>query len=51
MQWVRGALNPDGLANPTKIFPTPRTCGEGAKAGANVVANLAGSVTAGVELF
>lgn len=30
MQWVRGAFNPKGLANPTKIFPTPRTCGEGA---------------------
>ena len=30
MQWVRGALNPKGLANPTKIFPTPKTCGEAA---------------------
>jgi glycolate oxidase len=32
MQWVRHALNPKGLANPGKIFPTPRTCGEAAKA-------------------
>lgn len=32
MQWVRHAFNPKGLANPTKIFPTPKTCGEGAKA-------------------
>lgn len=32
MQWVRQAFNPKGLANPGKIFPTPRTCGEGAKA-------------------
>ncbi|MEB3267132.1 MAG: glycolate oxidase subunit GlcD [Leptolyngbya sp.] len=32
MQWVRSAWNPKGLANPTKIFPTPRTCGEGARA-------------------
>lgn len=31
MQWVRSSWNPKGLANPTKIFPTPRTCGEGAK--------------------
>ncbi len=30
MQWVRTSWNPKGLANPTKIFPTPRTCGEGA---------------------
>jgi len=28
MQWVRGAVNKKGLANPTKIFPTPKTCGE-----------------------
>ena len=33
MQWVRGAFNPKGLANPGKIFPTPRTCGEAARAG------------------
>ncbi|NER78206.1 MAG: glycolate oxidase subunit GlcD, partial [Leptolyngbya sp. SIO1D8] len=31
MQWVRTSWNPKGLANPTKIFPTPRTCGEAAK--------------------
>ena len=31
MQWVRSAFNPKGLANPDKIFPTPRTCGENAK--------------------
>lgn len=30
MQWVRGAVNEKGLANPTKIFPTPKTCGEAA---------------------
>lgn len=28
MQYVREAFNPKGLANPGKIFPTPRTCGE-----------------------
>ena len=33
MQWVRGAVNKKGLANPTKIFPTPRTCGEAAAHG------------------
>lgn len=32
MQYVRGAFNPKGLANPTKLFPTPRTCGEAANA-------------------
>ncbi|AKG22348.1 glycolate oxidase subunit GlcD [Calothrix sp. 336/3] len=31
MQWVRQVFNPQGLANPGKIFPTPRTCGEAAK--------------------
>ena len=30
MQWVRTSWNPKGLANPTKLFPTPRTCGEAA---------------------
>ncbi|MBD1889581.1 glycolate oxidase subunit GlcD [Coleofasciculus sp. FACHB-SPT9] len=32
MQWVRQVFNPKGLANPGKIFPTPRTCGEAAHA-------------------
>ncbi|MEA5512534.1 FAD-linked oxidase C-terminal domain-containing protein, partial [Nodularia sp. UHCC 0506] len=32
MQWVRQVFNPKGLANPDKIFPTPRTCGEAANA-------------------
>ncbi|AFZ48173.1 glycolate oxidase, subunit GlcD [Cyanobacterium stanieri PCC 7202] len=32
MQYVRSAFNPKGLANPEKIFPTPRTCGEAANA-------------------
>jgi glycolate oxidase len=31
MQWVKQVFNPRGLANPGKIFPTPRTCGEAAK--------------------
>lgn len=31
MQWVRRAFDPQGLANPGKLFPTPRTCGEGAR--------------------
>ncbi|HEY9634607.1 MAG TPA: glycolate oxidase subunit GlcD [Coleofasciculaceae cyanobacterium] len=30
MQWIRQVFNPKGLANPGKIFPTPRTCGEAA---------------------
>jgi len=32
MQLVRQAFNPKGLANPGKIVPTPRTCGEAASA-------------------
>ena len=28
MQLVRRAFDPDNLANPGKIFPTPKTCGE-----------------------
>jgi len=30
MQQVRSAFDPKRLANPEKLFPTPRTCGEGA---------------------
>lgn len=32
MQYVRESFNPKGLANPGKMFPTPRTCGEAANA-------------------
>jgi glycolate oxidase len=32
MQWVRQVFDPQRLANPDKIFPTPRTCGEAAHA-------------------
>ncbi len=32
MQWVRKVFNPKELANPGKIFPTPKTCGEAARA-------------------
>jgi glycolate oxidase len=28
MQLLRCAFDPAGLANPGKIFPTPRLCGE-----------------------
>ncbi|WP_338461504.1 FAD-linked oxidase C-terminal domain-containing protein [Synechococcus elongatus IITB7] len=28
MQWLRHAFDPLERANPTKVFPTPRTCGE-----------------------
>ncbi|MGB2923808.1 MAG: glycolate oxidase subunit GlcD [Limnothrix sp.] len=31
MGYVRNAFNPKGLANPEKVFPTPRTCSESAK--------------------
>jgi glycolate oxidase len=32
MAWVRDVFNPSHLANPGKIMPTPRTCGEAATA-------------------
>ncbi|MBF2002078.1 MAG: glycolate oxidase subunit GlcD [Synechococcales cyanobacterium C42_A2020_086] len=35
MQWLRQVFNPKGLANPEKMFPTPRTCGEAARAQAH----------------
>lgn len=32
MQWVRQVFDPQNIANPGKIFPTPRTCGEATRA-------------------
>ncbi len=32
MTWIREVFDPKNLANPTKILPSPRTCGESAKA-------------------
>jgi glycolate oxidase len=32
MQYVRATFNPKGLANPGKVFPNPRSCGEIANA-------------------
>lgn len=32
MQYIRSCFNPKGLANPGKVFPTPKTCGEAANA-------------------
>jgi glycolate oxidase len=31
MHLVREAFDPAGLANPGKIFPTPRSCGESSR--------------------
>jgi len=28
MQWLRQAFDPQGIANPTKVIPTPATCGD-----------------------
>jgi glycolate oxidase len=49
MQWVRQVFNPKGLANPEKIFPTLRTCGETAKAMSEAKKKFAGMEK--VELF
>jgi glycolate oxidase len=46
MQWVREVFNPKGLANPGKMFPTPRTCGEAAIAKTKMAQKLEG-----VEVF
>ncbi|MGL5058956.1 MAG: glycolate oxidase subunit GlcD [Microcoleus sp.] len=43
MQWVRQVFNPKGLANPGKMFPTPKTCGEAARAKVETVKNLEGA--------
>ncbi len=31
MSWIRLVFDRQGIANPGKVIPTPRTCGEGAK--------------------
>jgi glycolate oxidase len=46
ISWVRDAWNPKGLANPGKIFPTPRTCGEAARAKSEMAKRVEG-----VDLF
>ncbi|MEG4395621.1 glycolate oxidase subunit GlcD [Microcoleus sp. BROC3] len=43
MQWVRQVFNPKGLANPGKMFPTPKTCGEAARAKVEAVKKLEGA--------
>jgi glycolate oxidase len=45
MQLVRQAFDPEGLANPGKLFPTPKSCGESAQRRRELPA------LAGVELF
>jgi glycolate oxidase len=42
MQWVRSVFNPKELANPGKIIPTPRTCGEAAHATAKFTEKFTG---------
>lgn len=41
MGYVRNAFNSKGLANPGKMFPTPRACGE--RANAQKIANVKGA--------
>lgn len=43
MQWVRQVFNPKGLANPGKMFPTPKSCGEAAKAKVEAFKKLDGA--------
>lgn len=44
MQWVRQAFDRKNIANPTKLFPTPKTCGEAAN-------SYAGNTFEGVDRF
>jgi glycolate oxidase len=44
MQYVRRAFNPKNLANPDKLFPTPRTCGESANFMQKQPNNLQGEI-------
>ncbi len=43
MQWVRQVFNAKGLANPGKVFPTPRTCGEAARAKREIAQKVEGA--------
>ena len=47
MQLVRCAFDPDGIANPGKVYPTPRLCGERPR----VVQGSHPLTTDGVEVF
>jgi glycolate oxidase len=40
MQWVRQVFDPQQIANPDKILPTPRTCGEAARSTPPSFANV-----------
>ncbi|MEB3332589.1 MAG: FAD-linked oxidase C-terminal domain-containing protein [Synechococcaceae cyanobacterium] len=51
MRLVREAFDPAGLANPGKLFPTPRSCGESARRGAAPAAASDGTNLTGVEVF
>lgn len=62
MQLVRNAFDPEGRANPGKLFPTPRSCGESARRARSVRVQLASgeetcpedsgqSVAAPIEVF
>jgi glycolate oxidase len=43
MTLVREAFDPAGRANPGKLFPTPRSCGESARRARTVRINVAAS--------
>jgi glycolate oxidase len=42
MQLVRNAFDPEGRANPGKLFPTPRSCGESARRARSVRVQVGG---------
>ena len=51
MLWVKQVFNPKGLANPEKIFPMPRTCGEAAQAPKELASIQAGSGFSEIDRF
>jgi glycolate oxidase len=44
MQLVRRAFDPEGRANPGKLFPTPRSCGESVRQGRSLRLSLEGGL-------
>jgi len=51
MQLVRRAFDPTGLANPGKIFPTPRSCGESARRAETLTVTLPAADRPVLEVF
>ena len=51
MQLLRCAFDPHGLANPGKVFPTPRLCGEPPRPRASGDDLLRAQASVGIEAW